>query len=81
MIGSKNPTAALVVAPRKAVTTLMFVKTSDSNIPTARMTMVQKTFLPAVKGVPETSSMESLVGRTQNGVANSTTIHIPNNEI
>ena len=69
------------MAPRKAMTVLIFVRAIEIVILTIRMMRVHIAFFAFVSGVPINSSIESFVGKTQNGVAKSTTTQMPKSEI
>ena len=79
-IGSRKPTAEFVVAPRNAMTVLMLVKASENERLTPKMMRVHMRLVAGVRRFPDTSSIESLVGSTQNGVAKSTTTQMPKSE-
>ena len=73
--------AEFVVAPSRAMTKVRFVNKIDIVMLVNKIINVHIIFFAFVKGVPRTSSIETFVGRTQKGVANITTRHIPNSEM
>jgi hypothetical protein len=83
-MGSKNPIAELVVAPRIVITVPMLTKGIDKPALTTTITMEMATFYLGdnfASFSPITSSIESLVGKVQNGVANVTTSKIAKSEM
>lgn len=68
----------LVVAPKIDIGVLSVLKGQESAQQANTRIMVQTVFSLGVNFLPRTSSIESLVGKMQKGVAKSTTTHIPN---
>lgn len=82
MMGSQKPIAEFVVAPSRVATVPKLVRPNDIRAQPAQIIQVYIIFwffssLP----LPKTSSIESFIGKTQNGEANVTTINIPKRQI
>ena len=77
-MGNRNPIAELVVAPSTVIIVPKLVTNMDTAQLVTRTNRVAnkfcdfESFLPSAF-IPQTSSIESLVGKTQKGVANITT--------
>ena len=70
--------AELVVAPKMVIGVLMLENAHEMMQLVQQRTNVQQMFSFGVNFLLRTSSIESLVGRMQNGEANTTTTIIPN---
>ena len=73
--------AEFVVAPKNDMIVPMLKTGNDIAVQLAMMTSVHTTFFTPENFFPLTSSIESLVGRTQNGAAKRTTKHIPKSDM
>lgn len=73
--------AELVVAPRIEIGSVILVKTIEIAEMLRLMTTVQHKLSFVVNLRPRTSSIESLMGKTQNGTAKVTTTIMPKREI
>ena len=80
-MGRRKPIAEFVVAPKKDMMGPMLKTGRDITVQRTIITSDQTTFFTPENFYPRTSSIESFVGKTQNGAANRTTKHIPNREM